>query len=107
MKEFNFFSLFIVLILIISCDTSNNSTEDINNAIQFARDYSSTKSQRDWSDAYWDNICIDAFITVDCYNYIMELNKTPELKYVDEADYWSWANDSLQVEFSKMREKLK
>ncbi len=41
----------------------------------------------------------------DSYNRDMELNRTPELKYVDEGVRWKWEDDFYKEQYGQLREK--
>ncbi|NLG17590.1 MAG: hypothetical protein GX556_09705 [Fibrobacter sp.] len=94
-------------LLFIECDSPANPDKirKQNEAIQYARIYSGTESIRNWNDEYWDNVA--QFMYVDGFNRVMDLSRTPQMKYSDSADFWNWVNDEKRMHFDSLRNELK
>lgn len=80
------------------------SSKVYSNSRAFAANNAGTRSNRDGGDEYWKNIAIKEYVTIDNYNYIQELNRTPDKKYIKEDDFWEWGSDDAQEKYRDMRE---
>jgi hypothetical protein len=56
---------------------------------------------KDADDYYWK--LVGAFMDVNEYNDVMDLNRTPEDKITDEAQVWRWDDESSQKRFNDLR----
>ncbi len=79
------------------------SSKVYGNSRAYAATYAGTRSNRDAGDEYWKNIAIEEYVTIDNYNYIQELNRNPDKKYVKEDDFWEWGSDEAQEKYRDMR----
>lgn len=99
---------FILIILSIffflNCDNPNE-TEKRNAVIEYARTYSSTLSQRNWDDKYWN--IIGEFDDVTSCNDVADLNKSADERYNLKEDYWYWEDVSYRKEYQNERKSLR
>lgn len=102
-KAFSYFAVEAVALL-GTIFTRQYSNKVYSNSRAFASSYAGTRSDRGDDDEYWKNIAIKEYATIDNYNYIQELNRNPDKKYVEDNDYWEWGSDDSQKEYREMRE---
>jgi hypothetical protein len=97
---------FALFLIILSCSSIGTDPAELQSqVIRFARDYSDTKSERTWEDGYWDTIGkYDGSME---FNMKMELNGTPEFKYIQSNDIWVWVNDTMRLEYLQKRNNIK
>lgn len=102
-KAFSFFAIEAVAVLgtIFSKQYSNKI---YSNSRAYASSYAGTRSNRGSKDEYWKNIAIEEYSSINNYNYIQELNRSPEKKYINDDDYWAWGSEEAQEKYRDMRE---
>jgi hypothetical protein len=99
-------SILIILSFFFSLNCDNpNEIDKQNAAIEFARTYSGTLSQRNWDDKYWD--IIGEFDDVKSCNDAADLNRNAEDRYDLQEDYWYWSDDSYRKEYRNKRNSLR
>jgi hypothetical protein len=101
-----FFSI-ILFVFFLNCNNPNepSETEKRNAVLEYARTYSSTLSQRNWDDKYWDIIGI--FDDVKSCNDAADLNRNAEERYDLQEDYWFWPDDTYRKEYQNKRTRLR
>jgi hypothetical protein len=68
----------------------------------FARSWSGSQSDASRDAPYWKHI--GGFPDNEAYNRVMELNRTPEDKFIAESAAWQWPDESSRERYNSLRE---
>jgi len=71
-------------------------------ARSYARTYADAAGAEGLDEYYWQNLAV--YEDSRTYNYIQELNRTPERKYVDPDLQWNWADVTFMDTYKEIWE---
>lgn len=79
------------------------STRLLGDSRNYAWQYAQTVCNKDPDDEYWKNIGDKYFKSSKEYNYVMELNRQFDRKYVQPEEQWYWEDESYQTTYRDIR----